>query len=85
MLIQSETYEGKEMYFEFLPKGRFTTNTDIDLNKLILDKKAAIAGNFNYQKTQHDDLLILPFTISNIKMKLESILKFKPLIMIDQF
>ena len=52
-LSQTENYEDQELFFQFLAGERFATNTDLSLNKLLLDSGNTITGRFSFTETNN--------------------------------
>lgn len=61
LLEKQKDYQTEDLYFEFLPRGIFGTNTDLGLNKLLLKEADLIAGSYVYEETSNGTFIELTF------------------------
>lgn len=70
-LIKEKVYGTENLYFEFLSGGRFATNTDIGLNKFLLEKRVVTSGIYDFTSQGNRDYIELRFNDPQFNTQIE--------------
>lgn len=75
LISKNKMYFDKQLYFEFLAGNKFSTNTDLAINKLLVDSSQVNTGTYALNSTNNPVSVIIQFKDPQFKKNVS--LKFR--------